>query len=68
MVDLIREWWYDPNSFKVIGDKVYPIPRLNKSPMLVAIMLCLLYGEKDSSKFKLSWVPLIHQVLTEEYF
>jgi hypothetical protein len=21
MVDLIRDWWHDPNSFKVIGDK-----------------------------------------------
>jgi hypothetical protein len=31
-------------------------------------MLCRLYGENDSSKFKLSWVPLIHQVLKEEVF
>jgi hypothetical protein len=25
MVDLIREWWSDPNSFKIIGDKIYPV-------------------------------------------
>jgi hypothetical protein len=31
-------------------------------------MLCHLYGEKDNSKFKLSWVPLIHQVLKEGVF
>jgi hypothetical protein len=31
-------------------------------------MLCHLYGEKYSFKFKLSWVPLIHQVLTGNIF
>jgi hypothetical protein len=36
--------------------------------MLVAIMLCRLYGEKDASKFKLGWVPIIHQVTKEEVF
>jgi hypothetical protein len=66
--DLIKEWWYDPNSFKIMGDKMYLVPRLKKSPMLVAIMLCHLYGEKNSTKFKLSWVPLIHQVLTRKVF
>jgi hypothetical protein len=60
MGDLIREWWHDSNSFKIIADKIYPIPRLKKPPMLVAIMLCHLYGENDSFKFKLGWVPLIH--------
>jgi hypothetical protein len=59
MVDLIREWWNDHNSFKIIGDKIYPIPRLKKPPMLVSIMLCRLYGEKDSFKFKLGWFPFI---------
>jgi hypothetical protein len=32
MVDLIKEWWYDPNSFKIIGDKIYPVPRLKNPP------------------------------------
>jgi hypothetical protein len=30
--------------------------------MLASIMLCRLYGENDSQKFKLGWVPLLHQV------
>jgi len=38
MADLIKEWWHDPNFFKIIGEKVYPIPILNKAPMLVAIV------------------------------
>jgi len=62
MVDLIREWWSDPNSFKIIGDKIYHVPRLNKSPMLVSIMIYHLYGF-FFFKFKLGWFPLINQVL-----
>jgi hypothetical protein len=68
MAHLIKEWWFDPDSFKVIGDKIYHVPKLKKSPMLVSIMLCHLYGEKNSSKFKLGWVPLIHQVLAGNIF
>jgi hypothetical protein len=47
---------------------MYLVLRLKKPSKLIAIILCHLYGEKDSSKFKLSWVPLIHQVLKEEVF
>jgi hypothetical protein len=32
MDDLIREWWHDPNSFKIIGDQTYHVPRLKKPP------------------------------------
>jgi hypothetical protein len=60
MGDLIREWWHDSNPFKLLSEKIYPFPILKKPPMLVAIMLCHIYGEKYSSNFKLGWVPLIH--------
>jgi hypothetical protein len=60
MGDLIREWCHESNSFKIITDKIYLVPRLNKSPMIVAIMLCHFYGEKNSFTFKLGWVPLIY--------
>jgi hypothetical protein len=68
MRDLIKEWWHDSNALKIIENKIYHVPRLKKSPMLVATMIYRLYGEKDSFKFKLSWVPLIHQVLKGEVF
>jgi len=68
MAHLIKEWWFDPDSFKVVGDKIIHVPKLNKAPMLVSIMLCCLYGEKNPSKFKLDWVPLIHQVLAGKIF
>jgi hypothetical protein len=68
MVDLIRDWWHDSSTFKIISDKIYPIQKLKKPPMLVATMLCRLYGEKDSLKFKLGWVPLIHQILKGKIF
>jgi hypothetical protein len=68
MGDLIRDWWHDPSAFKIISDKIYPIQRLKKPPMLVSIMLCRLYGEKDSLKFKLGWVPLIHHILKGKIF
>jgi hypothetical protein len=55
MGDLIKEWWYDSNSFKIISNKIYHIQILKKLPILVAIMLCHLYGEKDSFKFKLGF-------------
>jgi hypothetical protein len=66
--DLIRNWWHDPNSFKVIGDKIYHVPRLRNPSKMTDIILCCLYGEKDNSEFKLSWVNLIHQVLKEGVF
>jgi hypothetical protein len=68
MVDLIREWWHDSSGLKIISDKVYSIQSLKKLQMLVAIMLCRLYGENDSLKFKLGWVPLIHQTLEGKIF
>jgi len=68
MEHLIREWWYDPDSFKVIGEKIYHVTKLKKSQMLVFIMLCRLYGEKNPSRFKLSWVPIIRQVLVGNIF
>jgi hypothetical protein len=49
MVDLIKDWYYDPNSFKIIGDNIYPVPRLKKSPMLIYHhALSSIYGKKDS--------------------
>jgi hypothetical protein len=62
MVDLIREWWYNPPSFKINFDKMHTIQHLKKPQMLASIMLCRLYGENDSHKFKLVQVPLLHQV------
>ena len=67
MEDLIRNWWHDPNSFKVIGDKIYHVPWLRNPSKMTNLMLCHLYGEKDNSKLKLSCVLLIHQVLKKEY-
>jgi hypothetical protein len=67
MVDLTHEWWHDTNSFRLLGDPRYHVPKLKKPIMLIAIMLCLLYGEKDSFKFKLGWVPLLHQFSKEHY-
>jgi len=63
MGDLIREWWYDSNIFKIISEKIYHIQILNNPPILVLIILYCLYGEKYFLKFKLGWVPLIHEVL-----
>jgi len=63
MGDLIMEWWHDPSTFTIISDKMYPIRILEKSSILVAIIICLLYGENDYLNFKLGWVPLIHHVL-----
>jgi len=40
MTHLIKEWWFNPDSFKVIGDKIYHVTKLKKSPMLVVIMIC----------------------------
>jgi hypothetical protein len=60
MGNLIREWWHDSNSFKIIAGKIYHVPRMKKPSLLVAIMICRLYGEKYYFKFKLGWVPLIH--------
>ena len=68
MEDLIMNWWHDLNCFKVIGDKIYHVPWLRNPSKMTNLMLCHLYGEKDNSKFKLSCVLLIHQVLKEGVF
>jgi hypothetical protein len=68
MDDVIRDWWYDPNDFKFVGDKKYTVSRLKKPQKLIAITLYHLYGENDATKFELSWVPLIHQIIKATIF
>jgi hypothetical protein len=43
MEDLIRNWWHDPNSFKVIGDKIYHVPWLRNPSKILWVILILPY-------------------------
>jgi hypothetical protein len=62
MVGLIRDWWYDPTSFKSKSNRLYPTQSFKRPYILATTMFCRLYGEKDPQHFKLEWVPLMHQV------
>jgi hypothetical protein len=51
-------------NFKTRNSKDYPIKLLRLPYQYNATMICRLYGDLDSQKFKVSWVPLIHYIIT----
>jgi len=68
MVELIREWWYDTSSVKVISDRVYPIQNMKKTTLVSKHNAMSIVGEKDPHKFKLGWILLIHEILARKIF
>jgi hypothetical protein len=63
---LIKNWRYDPNSFKTRLNKLYPIQMFKRPHTIDITMICRLYGEKIPQYFKLEWFPLLHQIVRKE--
>ena len=64
IVDTIRQWWEEPEKFKVKKDQEYLVAILRKVYKLVAAMLCRLYGRPDCSTFSSSWATIMEYVTT----
>jgi hypothetical protein len=60
--DIIREWARDKNSFRAHAQGIYATASLNDYMRYLAMMLCRLYGKRDSNHFNAEWTPLLEEV------
>jgi hypothetical protein len=60
--DIIRAWARDENSFKAHAQGVYATASLNDYMRYLAMMLCRLFGKRDSNHFYAEWTPLLEEV------
>jgi hypothetical protein len=61
--DLIKDWWGHPEKFRADTHIIYVIASLDAHMIYVAMILCRIFGKKDSSHFLLAWVPIMHEVV-----
>jgi hypothetical protein len=60
--DMIREWVRDKNKFRAESQGIYATASLSDCMRYLAMMLCRLYGKKDSNHFSAEWTPLLEEV------
>jgi hypothetical protein len=60
--DLIKKWWGHPEKFRADTHGIYATTSLDAHMIYVAMMLCRIFGKKDSSHFLLAWVPIMNEV------
>jgi hypothetical protein len=60
--DIIKEWARDKNKFRADAQGIYATASLNDYMRYLAMMLCRLYGKKDSNHFSAEWTPLLEEV------
>jgi hypothetical protein len=60
--DMIREWVRDKNKFRADTYGIYATASLNDYMRYLVMMLCRLYGKKDSNHFNAEWTPLLEEV------
>jgi hypothetical protein len=60
--DLIKDWWGHPEKFREETHSIYATTSLDAHMIYVAMMLCRLFGRKESTHFLLAWVPIMHKV------
>jgi hypothetical protein len=60
-LDLIKDWWGHPEKFRADTHDIYATTSLEAHMIYVAMMLCRLFGKKDSTHL-LAWVPIMHEV------
>ena len=66
VVDTIRQWWAEPDKFKVKKDQEYLVASLRKVYKLVAAMLCRLYGRPDATTFNGTWDTIMEHVMMHD--
>jgi hypothetical protein len=60
--DLIKDWWGHPEKFREDTHGIYATTSLDAHMIYVAMMLCRIFGRKDTAHFLLPWVPIMHEV------
>jgi hypothetical protein len=60
--DMIKEWVRDKNKFRADAQGIYATASLNDYMRYLVMMLCRLYGKKDSNHFSAEWTPLLEEV------
>jgi hypothetical protein len=60
--DLIKDWYSRPEKFKADSHGIYPVVALEPHVMYITMMMCRLYGKKNTTHLFLQWVPIIHTV------
>jgi hypothetical protein len=60
--NMIREWVRDKNKFRAESHGIYATASLSDCMRYLAMMLCRLYGKKDSNHFSVEWTPLLEEV------
>jgi hypothetical protein len=60
--DMIKEWVRDKNKFRAESQGIYATASLSDCMRYLAMMLCRLYGKKDSNHFSAEWTPLLEEV------
>jgi hypothetical protein len=60
--DMIKEWVRDKNKFRAESHGIYATASLSDCMRYLAMMLCRLYGKKDSNHFSAEWTPLLEEV------
>lgn len=63
--DILRDWWQDPEKFRVRTDQAYKTEGLCKVYQLIAVMMSQLYGKGERDVFFGTWVPLMYVVATQ---
>jgi hypothetical protein len=66
--DMIRGWSRDENKFRDDLHGIYVTASLNDYMRYLAMMLCRLYGKKDSNHFSAEWTPFLEEVLEGRSF
>jgi len=66
--DLIKSWWGNPDKFRADTHDIYATTLLEAHMIYVAIILCRLFGKKNSSHFPLAWVTIMHEVVERYSF
>jgi hypothetical protein len=61
-LDMIKEWVRDKNKFRADAHGIYATASLNDYMRYLVMMLCRLYGKKDSNHFSAEWTPLLEEV------
>jgi hypothetical protein len=60
--DMIKEWARDKNKFRADAQGIYATASLNDYMRYLVMMLCRLYGKRDSNHFSAEWTPLLEEV------
>ena len=58
----VKSWWVTGREYKFEENQLYPTTLLRGPYLLLATMLCWLYGVPKSALFKLSGVPLMAMI------